>query len=284
MINGDPVVDRLIGDQKKMVTEEILEPLGMDYEKKVAESGFLLECNEQGDIKGSNLGPLVADAIHSYVNRHARAGTDVSMVAVGVIRDRIVPGYQTSADIFKVMSMGTGRDNVPGYPLSKLYVTGREFKNILEVLQVIYQSTPGNYIYYSGIKVNYDPDKGLLKKIKKISIIRTDGTHEEVDFSKKNSALYSLTANSYILEYIGIIKKKSYGLINVVPKDASGIPIKDLKNAIIDLDADREGIQEGKEWLALMEYLQSMKDTNGNGIPEIDDKYKVAIQCFSTGE
>jgi 5'-nucleotidase len=206
------------------------------------------------------------------------------MVAVGVIRDRIVPGFQTAADIFKVMSMGTGGDNVPGYPLSKLYVTGREFKNILEVLQVIYQSTPGNYIYYSGIRVKYDPDKGLLKKIKKISIIRTDGSDEELDFSKENTALYSITANSYLLKYIGIIKKKSYGLINVVPKDASGIPIKDLKNAIIDLDDRSDGIQEGKEWLAIMEYLQSMKDTNGNGIPDIDNRYREAIQSFFTVE
>lgn len=284
MISGDPAVDRLIGGQEKIVTKEILEPLGMDYQKKAAESGFLLECIEEGDIKGSNLGPMVADAIHSYINRHDMTGTDVSLVAVGVIRDRIVPGFQTAADIFKIMSMGTGGDNVPGYPLSKLYVTGRELKNILEILQVIYQSTPGNYMYYSGIKVKYDPDKGLLKKIKKISIIRPDGTIKEVDFSKKNKALYSVTANSYLLQYIGIIKKKSHGIINVVPKDASGIPIKDLKTAVIDLDAEKDGIQEGKEWIAIMELLQSMKDTNGNGIPDIDEKYKVAIQCFSTGE
>ena len=30
------------------------------------------------------------------------------------------------------------------------------------------------------------------------------------------------------------------------------------------------GVQEGKEWLALIGLLGSMKDVNGNGIPDID--------------
>ncbi len=36
----------------------------------------------------------------------------------------------------------------------------------------------------------------------------------------------------------------------------------------------------GPEWLALMEFLSSMKDTNGNGIPDIDKKYSGPVKCF----
>ena len=79
------------------------------------------------------------------------------------------------------------------------------------------------------IKVDYDPGKGFLKKIKKIEIVHRDGTIINVDFSKKNKTLYSITANSYMLEFIGIIKKMSFGLINVVPKDAAGNKVKDMK-------------------------------------------------------
>ena len=279
-IAGDPYVNQQIEAQKEVINEEILRPIGLDYEKKVAETDFLLECNELGDIKGSNLGPLVADAIHSYINNHVKEGVDVSMVAVGVIRDKIVPVYQTAPDIFRVMSMGSGKDNVPGYPLAKLFVKGRELKNILEILLMAGNSTPANYCYYSGIRVELNPDKGLLKKISRIQIIHTDGKTEDVDFSKKNQELYSIAANSYMLEFVGIIKKMSFGLINVVPKDANGNPILDMKSAVIDFDENRDGIQEGKEWLALMEYLGSMKDTNGNGIPDIDNKYRTAVKCF----
>lgn len=280
-IAGDPEVNARIEEQKENLTKMILNPLGMDYKKPVAESDFLLECNEQGDIEGSNLGPLVADAIHSYVNRHVKGGTDLSMVAVGVIRDRIVPGLQTAPDVFRIMSMGNGNDNLPGYPLSRLYVTGRELKGILEIMYIAGKSTPANYCYYAGIKVDYDPGMGLLKKIRNISIVGSDGSTKAVDISKENKTLYSIVANSYMLEYVSIIKKLSKGLVKVVPKDGSGNVITDMKASIMDFDQIRDGIQEGKEWIAIIEYLSSMKDTNGNGIPDIDLKYQKAIKSFT---
>jgi 5'-nucleotidase len=166
-IPGDTLVNEMIEKQKELINELILRPNGMDYERKVVESDFVLECNEQGDFENSNLGPLVADAIHSYINNHSAEGTDISMVATGVIRDRIVPGMQSAPDIFRIMSMGSGNDNIPGYPLARLYVTGKELKRILEILQVAYRNTPANYCFYSGVRVEYDPAKGMLKRIKK---------------------------------------------------------------------------------------------------------------------
>jgi len=277
---GDHLINSLIEDQKKRVSDDILKPLGMSYDKPVAETDFQLECIEGGDIKNSNLGPLVADAIQSYVNAHVKTGTDISMVAVGVIRDMIVPGYQTAPDIFRIMSMGTGNDAIPGYPLSRIYLTGKELKSVFEILQVAYKSTPANYCYYSGLRVEFDPEKGMLRKIRRVEIVKPDGSSANVDFSKKDNTLYSVTANSYMLEFIGIIKKMSLGLLNVVPKDSRGNPLTDMKNAVLDLDETVPGIQEGKEWLALMEYLSSMEDTNSNNIPDISRKYKNPVQTF----
>jgi len=279
-IRGDDETEKLIEDQQELVTKDILTSLGIKYSDPVAETGFLLECNINGDFMASNLGPLIADAIHYYVNNHSSAGSDVSIVAAGVIRDKFVPGVLSAPDIFNVMSLGSGSDNIPGYPLARLYVTGKELKNILEILQVAYKSSPDNYIYYSGLRVEYDPDKGLLKKISKIEINNPDGSLRKVDFSKRNKTLYSITANSYMLEFIGIIKKMSFGLINVIPKDASGNPVIEMKNAIIDMNESTTGIQEGKEWLALLEFIGSMKDTGNNLIPDIDRKYTVPVQAF----
>lgn len=279
-IRGDAKINELIEEQKGRISSEILKPLGVDYDKPIAETDFRVEGNDLGDFMESNLGPLVADAIHYYVNSHNSKGTDVSMVAAGVLFDKILPGVQTAADIFRVVPLGYGKDNIPGYPLSRLFVTGRELKSILEILQVAYKSSPDDYCYYSGLRVVYDPDKLLFQKIKRIEIVHSDGSIVNVDFSKKNKSIYSVTANSYMLEFIGIIKKLSVGLINVVPKDAYGIPVKDLKTAVIDVDEKMEGVQEGKEWLALAEYLSKMKDTNGNGIPDLDVKYKNSVKSF----
>ena len=84
------------------------------------------------------------------------------------------------------------------------------------------------------MRLEYDPEKGYLKKIKKIEIVHSDGSAGNVDFSKKNESLYSITANSYMLEFIGIIKKISFGQIHVVPIDAAWNQVKDMKQAIID--------------------------------------------------
>lgn len=279
-IMGDEIVNKLIEEQKERINIEILKPLGMEYSRKVVETGFLIEGNDVGDYVNSNLGPLIADAIHYYINKNSVKGADISMVAAGMIFDKIVPGVQTAPDIFRVMPLGSGKDEVPGYALSRLYVTGRELKNILEILLMAGKSDPQNYCYYSGLRVEYNPDKGLLRKIKKIEILHSDGSVKNVDFLKKNKFLYSVTADSYMLEFIGIIKKMSFGLINVVPKDNAGNQVTDMQRAVIDMDENKAGVQEGKEWLALMEYFGSMKDTNGNGIPEIDKKYSGPVKCF----
>jgi 5'-nucleotidase/UDP-sugar diphosphatase len=277
---GDEKINRLIQEQKGRVNLEILKPLGLDYNKPVAETVFKLEGNDTGDYLNSNLGPLIADAIHYYVNKYNSKGTDISMVAAGMIFDKIVPGIQTVPDIFRVMPLGSGSDDIPGYALSRLYLTGKELKSVLEILQIASKSKPENYCYYSGIKVDFNPDKGLFKKIRKIEIIHRDGSMADVDFSKKNKALYSVTADSYMLGFIGIIKKMSFGLVNVVPKDESGNKVTDMKTMVIDMDEKRAGLQEGKEWLALIDFLSSMNDTNGDGIPDIDKKYAVPLKCF----
>lgn len=284
-----PVDDRIAGEsdiieaieaQHSLVNQEILAPLGIGYSDQVAETDFLLECNEQGDFRSSNLGPMIADAIHSYINRHSSGGCDISMVAVGVIRDKMVPGIMTAPDVFRIMSLGSGDDDVPGYPLSRLYVTGRELKNILEILMTAHKSSASNHCFYSGLRVKYDPERGLLRRINSIEIIGPDGGSRTVSFSKDDNTLYSLSANSYMLGFIGIIKSMSLGLIKVVPKDESGNPVTDMQNAVIDINREQQGVQEGKEWLALLEYIRSMKDLDEDGVPEIDRKYSVPVQTF----
>jgi 5'-nucleotidase / UDP-sugar diphosphatase len=279
-IAGDADIERLIDEQKERISLEVLKPLGLSYAGPVAETGFTVEGNDTGDFRESNLGPLVAGAIQYYVNKGSSKGTDISMIAAGMLFDRILPGVQTAPDLFRVVPLGSGRDGIPGYPLARLYVTGRELKSILEVLENAWKSSAENYCYYAGLSVGYDPEKGFLRKIKKVEIVKPDGEKENVDFSKKNKTLYSITADSYMLGFIGIIKKKSFGLINVVPKDSEGKKMTDMTAAIIDMDEKRDGVQEGKEWLAMISFMRSMKERDGNGMPCLDSRYSSAVKCF----
>jgi len=170
--------------------------------------------------------------------------------------------------------MGMGSDSIPGYPLSMAYVTGNELKKIIEVLLFAYKSSPGNYCYYSGIRVAVNPSKGFLKKVLSIEIEDDAGTFKKVDFSKNNKDLYNITANAYIMEFVGLLKKMTYGIVKIYPKNENGIIFSEIREAIIDMDLNKAGVQEGKEWIAFYKYVSQFQDLDRDGIPEIPQLYK----------
>jgi len=273
-IMGDFKTHAAVQNQKTRIQNVILEGLNLSYDKPVVTAGFDLGFDEQSILENSNLGPFIADALWYYVNSTGGESTDVSMVAAGVIRDQVSSGKQTIADIFRVSSLGRGYDSMPGYPLAKVYITGNELKKIIEVLLTSYKSNSGHFCYYSGIQVDYNPEKGILRKISSIRMGDENNGYHEIDISKDNDTLYGLVANAYLLEFVGILKKKTYGLANVIPKDKLGVPYEDLRKSIIDFDIAKEGLQEGKEWIAIYEYVSTFEDSDLDGIPDIPEKYR----------
>jgi 5'-nucleotidase / UDP-sugar diphosphatase len=279
-ITGNKIIDEEVRKQEEKISERRLRARGLDYSEPIAEIPVTLECNSQGKLDESVLGPLVADALYWYINKNSAGGVDMSMISAGVIRDRMLPGVQSVADIFRVVPLGSGSDSIPGYALSRLYVTGRELKNIIEVLLVAQKSNSDYHCFFSGVSVDYDPSRGLLKKLSRIELVSADGKTRNVNFSKKDKTLYSVAANSYMLQFIGIIKKKTHGIVNVVPKNSRGEKVTDMSTAVIDIDEKQQGIQEGKEWLALVSYFSQMKDKNGNSLPDLDDRYLKPVSNF----
>jgi 5'-nucleotidase / UDP-sugar diphosphatase len=276
-IPGDPAIQNLIRQQEKLVSEKILGNLRLTYSSVVTETSFPLVCDPDTLLEKSNLGPLIADAIYSGVNRILQSGTDISLFPAGMARDNIKPGrsgQQTISDLFRVVSLGNGMDNIPGYPLARTFVTGKELKGIMEVLYLAPSSSPDNYIYFSGLRATYDPEKGLLRKITSIEIGDPVNGYVPLDWSKENTSLYSITANTYLLEFVGLIKKLSKGLVKVTLKNEKGAPIKSIQEAVIDADPLIPGIQELKEWVVLLDFLQQQPDTDNNGIPEIPAIYR----------
>lgn len=268
-IMGDMTVSGEIGDHIRFIDREYLAASGLAYKQIVGRTNFDLKI-DFSDLQSSNLGPFIADASKYYLTStgdHA----DFSLVASGTIRENLPRGMNGKiivADVFRVMSLGKGYDQVPGYPLAKIHLTANEVKKLMEVLVMSRAKGGDSYLYFSGIKVTIDSGKGFLRKVQKIEI-----GEEEIDFSKKNKTMYSVTANTYLLSFIGEIKKMSFGLVKVVPKDKDGMPVTDMRNQLVDIDPDREGVQEAKEWIALIEYMKSF-ETDSDDIPVIPDIYK----------
>ena len=268
-IKGDEIVQQKIDDYISFINKTYLEPANLNYSEIIGKTAFDLTLDFE-KLNASNIGPFIADATKYYLNKTGST-VDVSLVAAGTIRENLVAGKSgliTPADIFRVMSLGNGKDNFPGYPLAVIYITGREMKDLAEAIVMLQKKGGDGFLYCSGLEIVSNPKKGFLNKVQQVKI---DG--QPIDLSKKNTQLYAVSANTYLLSFIGRIKKMSFGLLKVEPKDKNGVPVTDIFNQLADNDKNRNGIQEAKEWIALIEYIRSFQK-NSDGVPEIPLKYQ----------
>jgi 5'-nucleotidase len=94
-----------------------------------------------------------------------------------------------------------------------------------------------------------------------------------LDTSRRNPALYRLVANYYNSAFLKLIGSFTFHILDIVPKDKNGVPIENLADARVDADPVQPGIQETKEWVGFLEYVQGFPDADGDGIPEIPARY-----------
>lgn len=268
-ILGDKNITNQINDFKKVINKEVLAKYNLTYNTKIAETNFEIPMSTAANTNPSALGNLITDAMRYYINNFSTEKTDITLEGNGLIREEIMKGIITTPDVFRVVALGFGEHDYEGYPLIKAYFYPHEIKQLLELAVSMLPPGTDKFLYFSGVKAFYDPKGGFLNKIKKLEI---DG--KEVDISRKNKTLYSLSTDSYVYSFMGYIKKASHGLVKLVPKDKNGNPITEPKKYYIDFNADKPGIQEGKLWIALIKYFETFPDTNNDGIPDIPDKYK----------
>ena len=87
----------------------------------------------------------------------------------------------------------------------------------------------------------------------------------------ENDRLYRIVCDLYSGQMLGAVTDVSYGILSVQPKFADGTPVENIEDAIITADG-----QEIKAWAAIAEYLDSMEDTDGDGISDVPQSYASA--------
>ncbi|MBN2805660.1 MAG: bifunctional metallophosphatase/5'-nucleotidase [Prolixibacteraceae bacterium] len=274
-VTADANVQAMIDEKIPVIETHVLQHIQVKMNEPLFETAFDLVMDEDKPFE-SNLGPFLADAIHYDLNRPEGPKVDMALVATGVIRNNVVKGnkgFQNISDIFNVMPLGLGKEDLPGSPLGKIYITGNELKKVLELILAVSPSKKNYYLYYSGTQIEYNPEKGLFKKISAIKIGDLQNGFNELDISKRSTQLLSIAANEYMISFIGQLKKMSFGIVKVVPKDVDGFPV-DASQFVIDLDVEKEGVQEAKEWLSIYNYVKSFEDVNGNQVPDVPEHYR----------
>lgn len=270
--SGEYVLDTYKLIPMNSSVEEDKDTLGqLDYFKSIADSsyfskfGFSLdtvlaknkivftEIEEFGIEQGEDtLGNLLADS-YIYAIKKAEGDSyedvDVAVVPSGIIRASLPLGSITTADAFNVLSLGTGADGTPGYPLVSMYLTGKELKALAEVDATVSDMMPEARLYISGMSYTINSSRLVLNRAVDIK----QGVGEDA-IELDNNKLYRVVSDLYSCQMLASVKEKSYGLLSIVPKDSEGNMVLNYEDYIL-----KTGKQELKAWYAVAEYLDSME-------------------------
>lgn len=217
-----------------------------------------------------NLGNILSDAFAYAVDRADTPDphpVDVAIVPAGCVRDTFATGDITVEDVFNAYSLGIGLDGIPGYPLISMYLTGAELKTGAEIDASVSDFMGAARLYLSGFRFTYNPHRLLLNKVTDCCLIDENGNRIEIEDDK----LYRIVCDLYSGQMLGAVTDVSYGILSVQPKFADGTPIENIEDAIITSNG-----QEIKAWAAIAGYLESLEDTDQDGIADIPETYAAA--------
>lgn len=272
----DPAILSLVQKYEKLLQEKYFDQFGLDMEAEIVVSPYNFNTvNYMTDHHQEDpLGNLLSDSyIYAVKKSEGKNYTpiDAAIIPAGTIRGTFLKGGITAADVFSVSSLGIGPDNVPGYPLISIYLTGKELKTVCEVDASISPIMEDAQLYMSGLSFTFNPNRLIFNKLTEASLKRPDGSKESIEDKK----LYRVVAGLYSAQMLSVVGDKSFGLLSIVPKTKDGIPIEDYEAQIIKETADGKN-NELKEWLAIAQYLQSFDKLNG--VPQIPMYYNTTDQ------
>ncbi len=283
-VPGDPDIQLMV-DKYNAGINASLSDAGMPrLADPVSRTDFDLDMGAYQATGVSGLGSLCADSVRNVANELAANGgldrtpVDVGIVPTGVIRDEIFEGNTgivTFSDVYNCLPLGISPDTtqpVPGYPLMHAYFTAQELYIIAEVgLTVSQQFGSSYYLNFSGAKIEYNPAAPYLQGVQSVSLYAPDdlfclGPTTPVD--PDTTRLYHAVVDLYAFQLLYVVNDfiGPSGL-SIIPKDESGEPIIDYLPFRIDRNPATEEVEELKEWMALLSYLNRAFPAYEGGAP-----------------
>ncbi len=270
---GDPAVTEQVAGFVAALEAGPLAELGYSFDQElfhIPGDVAIDHCRESG------LGDFITDAYRYTLNGYGLGDEVVAAFeSPGVIRDNLVAGetgIESFSDAFRVLPLGLGSDDVPGYGLVTFYASPRDLKSTCETTASIPAMEGCDYfIEVSGIRCHIDPERSFGNKARGVDLW-LDGEWVELDIHDTET-LYRVAVDSYVASLMNILAGLTFDAIVIQPKLADGTIVEDTSTLLYDKDPDTEGVQEVKLWEALISYAESFPDTDGDGLPEIPEEY-----------
>lgn len=271
-IASDPATQEKIASLMDLVDSVYLSRFGYTSDQVLAQNdvGFCPQEDLGSTHTDQNLGNFMSDSyVYAVENAVDYDGhpVDVAIVPNGCVRDSYLDGDITVTDVFNSFSLGIGPDQIPGYPVISVYLTGAELKTVAEIDASISDLMIYARLYTSGLEFSYNPNRLILNKVTDCYLRDHDGNRVEIE----NDRLYRVVGDLYSGQMLGAVTDVSYGLLSVTPKFADGTPIENIEDAIVT-----ENGQEMKAWTVFARYMESLEDTDGDGTANIPQIYASA--------
>lgn len=273
-LTGDIVPDEQVTEKltayQADINRDYLSRFGYTYDQVIAHNSVEFIPNAELEAKGLEEEPLanlISDAYRYAVEQaEGEDGTpvDVAIVAEGMIRERIPIGDVKIQDVYDVCSLGSGPDTLAGYPMVGIWLNGAELKTMAEI-DVSISGGGMTQLFPSGVCWTYNPNRLILNRVTDVSVVRQDGSLEEIDPDR----LYHVVTPLYCAQMVGSVQAKSKGILTVAPKNEQGEVITDYEDYII---YNPETGEELKEWNTLATYLESFAPVP-SGLPEVPEEY-----------
>jgi 5'-nucleotidase / UDP-sugar diphosphatase len=268
------------------------------YDAVVAASNFVV--SHSPSTAENQLGNFIADAMRLKTAEALGIPVDAAFQASGVIRGNLEPsgldanrGEITFYDFIKTIGLGSGPDELPGYPLVSAWVTGRELRNIMEVGVLLTELMGSTYfLNISGLRGTYSTDRTLWMRVPFIGTPIPSGksylelylfrdVHNYVSelqpinpddsryrpLHKDDQELYHIVSDYYIAQFLPMVGDVIPSL-SIVLKDAAGAPVGNLDDLIVYRDG-----REYKVWQSVADFLLDQPASQSSGLPTVEARY-----------
>lgn len=243
----------------------------------IAESEFQL--SRSPGMEENQLGNFVTDAMRLQTAELTGEPVDFAFQADGAIREHLKSGTMPWSenelmlhDVISTVGLGSGYDNVAGYPMVSAYLTGEEIRRVMEVSLLLSELFGTSYfLQASGLRMEYNHDRAIFmtipfldtpipsnRGVMKLERYTGDGAQFDDDFTEiprgEEDQLYRIVADYYIASFLPLVGE-IVPQLDITLKDSDGNPLA-VEDAIISLDDDREL----KMWETVVNYTRSFGD------------------------
>lgn len=257
-VEEDKNIAALIESYKKAVEKNYLSSYGVSFDQVLVNNPY--EFESTSDIKSTShetpVCNIFSDSYKWAVEKATGKNVDVALTAAGVVRESLPTGDITVSDVFNAASLGVGTEG----ELIKVYVTGKDLMNALEVDASVQPLMSSAQLYFSGVEYSFNTNRMIFNKVDYAMLRRDDGSLEKIDPEK----MYSVVTGMYAGQMLGSVESTSMGLLTITPRDEKGNPITPDK--LVNFVVKDENDIPVKEWFAISSYLMEMGG-------EMDAKY-----------